>query len=157
MAVVPASVPVGLAANPAPIPGAPAGLLPATGAQWAAFWASDVAQAIDQASDLPAVERLFLLRDERARSFDVYSRQRTVSGSQGQPVLNPLAAVVRACDAEIRALEDRLGLNPRARLQLGLQFVSARQKLDDAFADLEPQWDDAPKHDDTGSGSVVNG
>ena len=34
-------------------------------------------------------------------------------------------------DEEIRQLEDRLGLTPRARLQLGITFSEAAKSLDD--------------------------
>ena len=56
-----------------------------------------------------------------------------VLGSQGQPVANPLARVVLGYDAEIRQLEDRLGLSPRARANLGISVGEAVKKLEDMF------------------------
>jgi hypothetical protein len=40
-------------------------------------------------------------------------------GSQGQMVLSPWARDLRSIDAEIRQLEDRFGLNTRARVGIG--------------------------------------
>jgi hypothetical protein len=39
-----------------------------------------------------------------------------------------------AADAEIRQLEDRLGLNPRSGLQLGIQFSEAARSLEELNA-----------------------
>jgi hypothetical protein len=40
-------------------------------------------------------------------------------------------------DAEIRNLEDRIGLNPKARVQLGIQLVSAKKSLSDLNSELD--------------------
>ena len=123
-------------------PKPPTGLLAATRKQWAKYWESPVAEAIDRGSDMPALERLFRLYDERLRAYRGYRKERLVEGSQGQPVLNPLANVIEKCDKEIRALEDRLGLNPKSRLQLGITMTEAKRTLEDMNRDLEPDWDE---------------
>lgn len=110
-------------------PAPPAGLLKKTRAAWVDFWASDVAQAIEAASDMPMLERLFRLRDDRERAHRAYRADPLIQGSQGQSVLNPMAQVVKTCDAEIRALEDRLGLSPQARLRLGIVLDNVRQRV----------------------------
>ena len=38
---------------------------------------------------------------------------------------------------EIRNLEDRIGLNPKARVQLGIQLVSAKKSLSDLNSELD--------------------
>lgn len=133
------------------IPSPPTGLLKATREQWRKYWESPVAEAVDRSSDMPAVERLFQLCDERLRAYRGYRKERLVEGSQGQPVLNPLASVIQKCDQEIRALEDRLGLNPKARLQLGITMTEAKRTLEDMNRDLEPDWDE---DDDEGEESA---
>ena len=114
---------------------------------WHAVWCEDIA-ATWTTSDRPMVERLLTLVEERERARRGTSHSRLVEGSQGQPVLNPLAKYMLEVDKEIRQLEDRLGLSPRARLQLGVQFADASRSLadlagamgddDEADADGEP-------------------
>lgn len=113
--------------------------LPETVEAWGRLWASSVAQVMDPTSDREALVRWASLLDERERAFRAYRRKRLVEGSQGQPVVNPLWGVVAKCDAELRALEDRIGLSPKARLQLGITFAEAATSLDElnAFMDGE--------------------
>lgn len=103
---------------------------------WEDLWADPLSSAYVP-TDLPALQRLFVLYDERARAFDGYTRERLMPGSQGQPVLNPLFKVVQACDAEIRQLEDRFGLSPTSRTRLGIAMGEAKKTLDDLNRDLK--------------------
>jgi len=98
---------------------------------WNRLWASPVASVVDLASDREAVVRWASLLDERERAFRAFRRKRIVEGSNEQPVLNPLWGVVKACDSELRALEDRIGLSPKARLQLGITYAEAASSLDE--------------------------
>lgn len=111
------------------VPAMPVCLLASTKLLWKSFWDSALAQAVDVATDGAAISRYFTLLDERERAFRAYRRERLVEGSQGQRVLNPMARAMSVFDAEIRQLEDRLGLTPRARLQLGIVFGEAAQSL----------------------------
>jgi len=124
-------------------PEPPAGLLAATRAAWAGFWASPLAALVIEA-DHPALERLFELYDERARAWREYREHRVVEGSQGQPVANPLFRVAMALDVEVRALEDRYGLTPAARLKLGIRLGEAARSLEDLARDLDDDasWDE---------------
>jgi hypothetical protein len=118
------------------------GWLAGTKASWAAYWWSDLAGAIREAQ-MPMVDRLFALRDERERSYRaLVCGKRLVAGSQGQPVLNPLIAYVSKCDSEILKLEDRLGLSPRSYLALGSSFAKAAKSLDDLNRTVEGDDDD---------------
>ena len=107
---------------------------------WAAYWSSDLAQVIDPATDGPAVLRLFTLHDERERAYRGYRKKRVVTGSRRQQVTNPLARVMIALDAEVRQLEDRLGLTPRARLQLGVTYGEAARSLEAMNHALEADY-----------------
>lgn len=127
------------------VPAPPIGLLKATRTWWLDFWRSDLAKALQADTDRQALERLATLYDERERTYRVIRRLRggpVAHGSQGQLVLHPLAKYLATTDSEIRQLEDRFGLNPRARIALGLQLTQARR-------DLEDLWDDADA-DETG-------
>ena len=104
---------------------------------WNNFWTSDLSSAIDIKSDLPVIQRLASLMDERERIFKQAKKDRLVVGSQGQVVLNPLYNALLKLDAEIRNLEDRIGLNPKARVSLGIQIGQAKKTLSDLNSELE--------------------
>ena len=48
-------------------------------------------------------------------------------------------------DAEIRSLEDRLGMTPKARLQLGVEFGKAVKTLDDLNKTLNADEEEDPR------------
>jgi len=121
---------VSMPTRPSLTPEPPDGLLAASRAAWDALWQSPVAVTY-LPSDLPALRRLFALTDERERAFRVARKAGRLSeGHKGQPVLNPALRYVGDLDAEIRQLEDRFGLTPRARMQLGVAFGEAHRSLD---------------------------
>lgn len=105
-----------------------------------------MAQATREAH-IPIVERLFQRYDERERAYRTVRKQgRVATGSQGQVVAHPLLKYIDSCDAEIRQLEDRLGLSPRGMAQLGNHFAQAQRSLDDLNSTLET---DIPDDDDS--------
>lgn len=115
-------------------PEPPDGLLKLTREAWAVYWQSEVAQATRDVH-FPVVVRLFRLMDERERAYrSVRQNGRVTEGSRGQPTLNPLLRYIALCDAEIRQLEDRLGLSPRGMALLGGHFAHAQRSLDDLDA-----------------------
>ena len=98
--------------------------------RWVQFWASPLAQQVEQ-SDLGSFRRLFWLYDELDRLREAIEQTgRVVAGSQGQPRPNPLYKQVETFQAEARQLEDRFGLSPLARLRLGITFADAASSLD---------------------------
>lgn len=121
-----------------PIPSSPAfappqpppGLSSPLRGEWERLWSAPLA-ATFTTSDLPALERLFTLRDEAQRHQRAAKRTPTIEGSKGQDVLNPRLRQRDALLAEIRQLEDRFGLSPRSRLQLGITLSEAHRNLDD--------------------------
>ena len=127
-----------LADPPAP----PPRLLQETRRLWDEFWGSSVAAAVD-VSDVPAIRRLFMLRDQWERMRRAVDKTPLVSGSQGQPVENPLAKRMDRIATQIVQLEDRFGLSPVARAKLGVETVAARRGLEELIAG----WDDDPDDD----------
>ena len=123
-------------------PPPPAGLLKSLRSAWTALWSSPLARFWDPVTDEPVVRRLWQLYDERERAYRGFRRERLVLGSQGQMVLNPLGRLVAQLDAEIRQLEDRVGLSPRARLQLGITIGEAARSLADLNRALDVDYDD---------------
>lgn len=126
------------------VPPAPDGLLSSTKVAWVAFWASPLAPLVT-AADFPALERWATLVDERARALRGYRKARIIDAPSGQAMLNPLFGVMKALDAEIRALEDRFGLSPMARLRLGAQLGETARSLEELNAGLDD--DDEPDDD----------
>ena len=139
----------------ADIPFPPTGLLKVTSERWVSVWKSAVAALWDDRADMAAIERLFRLYDERERAYRWLRKQRLTAGSKGQPRLSPLASYVDMLDKRIEALEDRLGLSPRGRLQLGTGLADLRGRLDALNAGLEVEAAEDPRlTEETGSSST---
>jgi P27 family predicted phage terminase small subunit len=115
--------------EPVRAPEAPKDWLKVTRERWEAFWGSEVARAVDPATDSGALVRLFGFYDEIERATRAVREQRFVEGSRGQARLNPAAKYVVELETAVRALEDRFGMTPRARLQLGIDFATAQRSL----------------------------
>jgi len=105
--------------------------LVATRERWNAYWASDVARIVDHNSDMPALRRLFGYYDEIERAGRAFRRQRLTLGSASQIRLNPIGRYIGELDGFVRALEDRFGLTPMARLKLGVEFGNAHRSLEE--------------------------
>lgn len=131
---------------PAVLPPPPPRLLRSTRELWQSLWLSPLAQVWDPVTDRLAVEELVRLVDERERAWRAFRRERLVPGSQGQPRLNPLWRLIQDTTAQITQLSDRLGLTPRARLQLGITFSQAAMGIAELnrMLDDEDDGDDAP-------------
>lgn len=115
---------------------------------WVAFWSSSLSSQVEQ-SDVPALRRLFWLYDELGRMREALEDTgRVVAGSQGQPRPNPLYKQISELQSEARQLEDRFGLSPRSRLQLGIALGAAHASLDSLNDRLaakvadDEAWDD---------------
>lgn len=124
---------------PSEVPPPPTGLLKSSRDAWANYWSSPVARLADPVADLPALTRLFRLHDELHRAMRVLPDRRLVAGYNGQPRPNPMYRVAAALQSEIRQLEDRFGLSPRSRLELGAVAGQASRSLADLNAQLEAE------------------
>lgn len=91
---------------------------------WATFWTSSVATVI-KPEQHDALFRLFEMRDLQTRALARYRKQPYVDGSTGQPVTNPSFADATKLETQICALEDRLGLTPKALANLGIAVGQA--------------------------------
>ncbi len=143
---------VTLRAVPAPVmPDPPRGLLKRSRARWEAFWASDVAKAVDPQADAQRLERWISYVDEWHRGMAAFRRQRFVTGSQGQPVLNPLAGYLAKLESSIAASEAEFGMGPMSRMRLGIasgEAAMTAQRLNEltreAVEPIEGEGDYAP-------------
>lgn len=104
--------------------------LAVTKSSWETFWTDDVASALTP-SERDMVRRAFALRDRAERCFRRYDDQPYVDGSKGQPVANPALADALALERAAVALEDRLAMNPKARVALGLEIGKAALTADE--------------------------
>jgi hypothetical protein len=105
---------------------------------WDALWTSPVAAVLDPVSDRQPVTRLFKLY-KRDRQFDEALDRQIERLSDGEPdaVFDPQLARLRlAIAAEIRQLEQTLGITPRGRLVIGAAVAAVgkatEQEHDDA-------------------------
>ncbi len=108
-------------------PGAPEGLPSDLVDRWAALWVSPVAAVLDPVSDLEPMSRLFTLY-RRGRQLDAaFERQLSwlESGDVDMPFDPQFARVLLAIAAEIRQLEQTLGITPRGRLVIGAAVAAA--------------------------------
>jgi P27 family predicted phage terminase small subunit len=91
---------------------------------WESYWASDVSRAA-QSSDHYALRRWIQAVDERDRLIGPVRDNPTVEGSQGQPVINPLAKRLGEVEKRISDFESEFGMTPKARAQLGIAIGGA--------------------------------
>lgn len=119
-----------------PIP-PPPGHLEAVGAAiWTELWEAG-GSAYHPPTDRFIIERYCTLQDRRQGLMDTLERDGfMILGSQGQDVLHPASRALDSAEKELRAIEDRLGLNPEARARLGLATIEHKSKLD-AFLEGE--------------------
>lgn len=96
----------------------------ATKDAWTEYWSSEVSQAAETV-DLSGLRRLFTMRDMQAACWARYEADPYVDGSKGQPVANPALDDALKLERAIVALEDRLGLSPKARANLSMAIGQA--------------------------------
>jgi len=123
--------------NPPPaVPPAPSTLEELGRTVWAALWDAG-GPAYYPPTDRFVIERYCSLHDRRKTFLDILDRDGAmILGSQGQEVLHPASRALDSVEKELRAIEDRLGLNPEARARLGIVTIEHKSKLD-AFLEGE--------------------
>ena len=124
-------------------PSPPDGLLPEIEAAWHGYWTSEMAQLVTTQTDLPGLRRLFRYYDDQERAWAIYRANPEVVGSRGQTRISHFARHVRELEPLISALEDRYGLSPRSRLELGVTFGDAARSLEDLYT-AATRADDIP-------------
>lgn len=143
--------------TPPPPPAPLRGWRKATRDAWVSYWRSEVSAAA-QDVDLPSLRRLFTMLDVQAQCWARYAAEPYVDGSKGQPVSNPALDDALKLERAVVALEDRLGLSPKARANLAISIGQAqltagdlnRMALEDDVdhtdaieAELAAEWSDA--------------
>lgn len=135
------SVPTTTLGPPMEPPDPARGLLAVTTADWRAFWQSPQAAHVVE-SHLPALRRLFALRDQRERFARLGLKDPIGTGSTDQLVLSPLVKHLPVLDAAILALEDRFGLSPKHSMALAGEFDDASRAAAEANAALSSGFEE---------------
>jgi P27 family predicted phage terminase small subunit len=97
---------------------------------WSAFWASGLAATVTE-KDLAALRRLFDQRNMHERFARIVNRSPLIDGSKGQPVLNPLAALMTKLASEVRQMEREFGLTPDAGARMLASTASASRSVEE--------------------------
>ena len=118
------------------VPKPPANLDKPTREFWNAYWQSELAAATQADIDLPAFRRLAQGYTQLNRLAKAILKSPMVEGSKGQPVPHPGYRIRSTLEAEVRALEDRFGCNPKARLNHGIQLGKVHRQLGDLSREL---------------------
>ena len=115
--------------NPLPVPDPPSTLGPVGASCWTDIWT--LAQGVYQPTDTYVVERYCALHERRHHLLVLVEADGWLTtGSTGQVVVHPAARMVSDIEGRLATLEDRLGLNPEARLRLGITAVEHQSRLD---------------------------
>jgi hypothetical protein len=90
-------------------------------AGWDELWLSPLAQLI-ASTDMPALRRLWSLRERQAQYLDELDSSLFDEGSNGQTVANPALAAAMQLEKAIAALEDRFAQTVKARQNTGIRM-----------------------------------
>jgi hypothetical protein len=119
------------------VPDAPYGLRSYLIDEWHSFWLTPTARLV-ATTDLPALERLWTLREKQAQYLDELGAL-FAEGSKGQISANPALAAAMSLEKAIASLEDRFALTPKARQNAGIRMgalmdVAKRHGADDPLS-----------------------
>jgi len=107
-----------------PVPDPPGALGEVGSELWVRVWTAG-AKAYQPATDAFIIERYCSLQERRSTLLGVITVEGWLAtGSTGQVVVHPAAKLLSEVEGRLGPIEDRLGLNPEARLRLGLQRSS---------------------------------
>lgn len=111
---------------------------------WDEYWSGSMAKRID-IGDLPALHRLFRLRDEwEYNQALLFANDPLIEGSKGQLVENPLSRINARLAKEIRQMEDRFGMNPVSRAQFAVAMGDLARTMDDLAKGVKRDGDSDP-------------
>ena len=115
--------------TPLPMPDAPSTLGTVGRSCWTNVWT--LGAGVYHATDVNVIERYCSLHERRHHLLVLVEAEGWLTtGSTGQVVVHPAAKMVSDIEGRLSTLEDRLGLNPEARLRLGITAVEHQSRLD---------------------------
>lgn len=114
---------------PTPMPDPPSDLGPFGVSLWTEVWS--LGAGVYQPTDANVIGRYCSLSERRHTLLSLVEADGWLTtGSTGQVVVHPAARMVGDIETRLTTLEDRLGLNPEARLRLGITAVEHQSRLD---------------------------
>ena len=120
--------------TPMLMPDPPSGLGPFGVALWTDVWT--LGAGVYQPTDLQVISRYRSLSERRHTLLSLVEAVGWLTtGSTGQTVVHPAARMVDVIEGRLTTLEDRLWLNPEARLRLGITAVEHQSRLDAFLSD----------------------
>ena len=115
--------------HPLPMPDPPSSLGPIGASCWTDIWT--LGAGVYHPTDVNVIERYCSLHERRHRLLVIVESDGWLAqGSTGQVVVHPAAKMVSDIEGRLATLEDRLGLNPEARLRLGITGLDHQSRLD---------------------------
>ena len=119
---------------PMPMPDPPSGLGPFGVSVWTDVWT--LGAGVYMPTALHVISRSCSLSERRHTLLSLVEADGWLTpGSTGQTVVHPAARMVDVIEGRLTTLEDRLGLNPEARLRLGITAVEHQSRLDAFLSD----------------------
>lgn len=124
---------------------------PSTRKAWAGLWADPVTRLLS-VSDRPVLLRWADALERASRALVQADADPIATGSQGQPVENPLYGIADKALRVARECEQQLGVGALNRNRLGVEAASAMRSLAELNAllddDQDDDDDDDPRLDD---------
>ena len=118
---------------------APDGLLPEAAQIW--NQTLELARAHLMPTDIFAAHRWIHWVNEWFKTVAALGDHIAVEGSRGTPVLSPRVLYLKECEKNIVHAETVMGLNPQARMRLGITYVEEQS----ALAKLKEIHDSGPR------------
>ena len=98
---------------------------------WDLYWSSSIALAADDV-DIAVLTRLFCYRDELEKSIDIWQKmdieeryEEQIGRYSVKRVVHPLSKRIKELEKLVLTIEDKVGLSPRSRAQLGIEISNA--------------------------------
>jgi P27 family predicted phage terminase small subunit len=114
---------------------------------WSALWLDPV-HALWSVADRPILLRWADALERAVRALADADLDPIATGSQGQPVENPLYGIADKALRVARECEQQLGVGALNRNRLGLEATSAQKSLAELNAMLDDDPDDGDDYDD---------
>jgi P27 family predicted phage terminase small subunit len=93
---------------------------------WISFWSTSEIAPVMTEADHFVLYRYIVAVDEYHHAMTGVRKERTVNGSMGQIVLNPLTTWAKTQSDEMRKLEEELGIGLKKRAALGIEVGNAK-------------------------------
>jgi P27 family predicted phage terminase small subunit len=105
---------------------------------WRDLWASDLAGAF-KPTDVPTLKRWAWWFDQWLRVSGEIEADPLLTQARGVWSLNPKVRYLKQCESSLRELEKAFGLDPLARLRLGITLADGQAKAQALREPVKPR------------------